>query len=57
MQRPTENKSETPSTEEKKKKRKGLDRFMNFLVMGGFLLIIILVVGIIIAISILTRGC
>ena len=55
MQRPTEDKSETPVTEEKKKKRKGLDRFLKFLMMGGFLVILVAVVGIIILIS--ARGC
>lgn len=51
MQRPTENKSETPVTEEKKGKRKWLDRFLHFLMYGGFILIIILIVGIVILIS------
>jgi len=57
VQRPTEDKSETPVTEEKKKKQKGRDRFVNFLMMGGFLVILFAIVGIVIAISILTRDC
>jgi predicted lysophospholipase L1 biosynthesis ABC-type transport system permease subunit len=55
MQIPTEGKSETLATEEKKKKRKGLDRFLRFLSMGGFILIIAAIIGIVFAILILTR--
>jgi predicted lysophospholipase L1 biosynthesis ABC-type transport system permease subunit len=57
MQTPTEGKSETPATEEKKKQRKGLDRFLRFLAMGGFIVIIAAIVGIVFAIMILSRGC
>jgi len=57
MQIPTEGKSETPATEEKKKKRKRLDRFLTFLSMGGFLVILVAIFGIIMAISLLARGC
>jgi predicted lysophospholipase L1 biosynthesis ABC-type transport system permease subunit len=56
MQIPTEGKSETPATEEKKKKRKRLDRFLTFLSMGGFILIIAAIIGIIMAIAYLTHG-
>jgi|GEM_PF-5241044 len=48
---------ETPVTEEKKGKRKWGSRIVNFLAMGGFMLVIFLGVGIFIAISILTKGC
>lgn len=36
---------------------KWLRRFGNFLMMGGFMLVIFLIVGIVIAVSILTKGC
>jgi cell division protein FtsL len=48
---------ETPVTEEKKGKRKWLSRIGNFLMMGGFLLVLVLGVVIFILISVLTRGC
>jgi flagellar biogenesis protein FliO len=45
-----------PNVPEPKKKRSGWDRFFTFLSMGGFLLVIIVVVAIVIAISSLI-GC
>ena len=41
--------------EEKKGKRKWLNRFLNFLMYGGWLLIVVFIVGIITLISILSR--
>jgi len=45
-----------PAVQEPKKKRKGWSRFLNFLIYGGWILIMFLVAGIIIAISSIT-GC
>jgi predicted lysophospholipase L1 biosynthesis ABC-type transport system permease subunit len=52
MQTPTEGKNETP-----KQERKKLDRFLNFLKMGGFIVIIVAIIGIVFAIMLLSRGC
>jgi hypothetical protein len=40
-----------------KKKRTGWDRFVTFLSMGGFIVILIVGVAIAIGISLLTKGC
>ena len=45
-----------PNVPETKKKKSGWEKFFTFLTMGGFLLIIFVVVAIVIAISYLT-GC
>lgn len=45
------------TTEGKTGKRKWLNRIGNFMMMGGFLLVIVVGVGIAIAISILFEGC
>jgi uncharacterized membrane protein len=57
MVEPTKDKEGTTTTKGKTGKRKWLDRFVTFLSMGGFILIIFLIVAIWIAISILTKGC
>lgn len=57
METPTKDKRETPVTEEKKGKRKWLSRIGNFMMMGGFILVLFLIAGIVIAVSILTKGC
>jgi len=57
MVEPTKDKEGTTTTKGKTGKRKWLDRFVTFLTMGGFILILFLGVGIFIAISILTKGC
>jgi hypothetical protein len=45
-----------PAVQEPKKKRKGWSRFVNFLVYGGWILIMLLIVGIVVAVSSIT-GC
>ncbi len=42
---------------EKTTKQKWLGRFGNFMMMGGFILVIFLVLGIVIAVSVLSKGC
>lgn len=42
---------EVPAKEEKSGKRKWLSRFTNFLLYGGWLLIVIFIVGVVILIS------
>ena len=46
---------ETVVQEEKKGKRKWLNRFLNFLMYGGWLLVVIVIISIITLISYLTR--
>jgi multisubunit Na+/H+ antiporter MnhB subunit len=46
---------EAPIKEEKKEKRKWLSRFLNFLMYGGWLLIVVFIVAIITLISILSK--
>ena len=57
MVEPTKDKERTTITKEKTGKQKRLGRFVNFLFMGGWILIVIVVFGIIVAIFILTNGC
>jgi hypothetical protein len=64
MAEPTKEKEETTTTKEgttttKKKtgKRKWLGRIGTFLVMGGWILVLIVVLGLVIGISIWTGGC
>jgi len=57
MVEPTKEKEKTTATKEKTGKRKWLSRLGNFMMYGGFLLVIVLVVAIWIAVSILTQGC
>ena len=38
-------------------KRNWLDLFWKFMMMGGFILVLFLIGGIVIAVSVLTRGC
>ena len=49
--------TEVGVTKEKTATHKWLGRIGNFMMMGGFILVLILGVGIVIAISILTKGC
>ena len=46
---------ETTVKEEKKGKRKWLGRVLNFLMYGGWLLVIVVILGIVILISVLTK--
>ena len=46
---------ETTVREEKKGKRKWLSRFLNFLMYGGWLLIVVFIAGIITLISVLSK--
>ena len=46
---------ETAVKEEKKGKRKWLNRFLNFLMYGGWLLGIVVILGIVILISVLSK--
>jgi multisubunit Na+/H+ antiporter MnhB subunit len=46
---------ETTVREEKKGKRKWLNRFLNFLIYGGWLLIVVFIAGIITLISVLSK--
>jgi hypothetical protein len=57
MVEPTKEKEGTTPTKEETGKRKWRGRFVNFLFMGGWILIVIVVFGIIVAIFILTNGC
>jgi len=45
-----------PVVPETKKKRSGWSRFLTFLIMGGWILIMLLVVGVIMAVSSI-KGC
>jgi len=55
MVKPTKDKERT--TTEKTGKRKWLGRLGTFLIMGGWIIILVLVVGIWITVAILTKGC
>lgn len=46
---------ETTIREEKKGKRKWLSRFLNFLMYGGWLLVVVFILGIVILISVLSK--
>jgi len=54
---PTEEKEGITTTKQKTGKRKWLGRIGTFLMMGGWILILAVVFGIVIAVSILTKGC
>jgi hypothetical protein len=43
------------AAEEKKGKRSFWSKFYNFLAMGGFLLVLVFIVGIVVLVSILTK--
>lgn len=49
-------KEETATTEKKTGKRKWLSRIAHFLMYGGWILVMALVVGVWVAISLLTQG-
>jgi hypothetical protein len=57
MVEPTKDKEGTTTTKGKTGKRKWLSRIGTFLMMGGWMLVVIVVFGIVIAVSILTKGC
>ena len=57
MIEPTEEKEGITTTKQKTGKRKWLGRIGTFLMMGGWILILAVVFGIVIAVSILTKGC
>ena len=56
MVEPTKEKEET-TVSKKKGWRKWLGRIGTFMMMGGWILTLILVLGIVIAVSVLTKGC
>lgn len=45
-----------PAVQEPKKKRKGWSRFLNFLIFGGWILVMLIVIVIVIAVSSI-KGC
>ena len=57
MVEPTKEKEGTTPTKEKTGKRKWLGRIGTFLMMGGWLLVVVVVFGLYVAILILTKGC
>ncbi len=48
-------KEETTIKEEKKGKRKWLRGFLNFLMYGGWLLVVVFIIGIVVLISVLSK--
>jgi len=57
MVEPTKEKEGITPTKEKTGKRKWLGRIGTFLMMGGWLLVVVVVFGLYVAILILTKGC
>ena len=55
MEAETQETEKTPIKEEKRGKRKCLRRFLNFLMYGGRLLIVVFIAGIITLISVLSK--
>lgn len=55
MEAITKEKEETAVREEKKKKRKWGELIINFLSMGGFFLVLFLILGIVILVSYLSK--
>jgi len=55
MEEAAKEKEGTTITEGKKGKRKWLGRVLNFLMYGGWLLVIVVILGIVILISVLTK--
>ena len=55
MEATVKEKKETTHKEEKKGKRKWIGRFLNFLMYGGWLLLLVVILGIVILISVLSK--
>ena len=53
----TPKEKETVTVSQKKGGRKWLGRFGTFMMYGGWILVMIVVLGIVIAVSALTKGC